>query len=304
MQPGSSLILVMLERAALRERLGNAAYVEAEDIAALPQEVRTRIKTLITTGMQRLGHEEFDQLPNLGLVVTIGAGFEAIDVGALNSRGILLETGGGLNHEDVAEFAVGQLIALCRGLVSADTVVREGRWPPGHLRVPRRSVAGRTVGIVGLGRIGLAIAERLAPFKCRIAWTGPRPKVEIGFDFVPNVHDLARQSDVLMIAAPKNASTLHMIDASVLDALGPEGLIVNVARGGVIDEDALISALRDKRIAGAALDVFAEEPTLPERWANVPNTLLSPHIAGVTTEAMSAVYDLAVQRAVDFLEQS
>jgi lactate dehydrogenase-like 2-hydroxyacid dehydrogenase len=297
------MILLMLERAALRERLGSVPFVEAEDIAALPAEVRGRIRVVLTTGMQRLGGGEFDLLPRLGLVVAIGAGFDGVDVDALAARGIQLATGGGLNHDDVAEFAVGQLIALCRGLVSADAVVREGRWPPGHLRVPRRSVAGRTVGIVGLGRIGLAIAERLAPFKCRIAWTGPRPKDGIGFDYVPDVLELARQSDVLMIAPPLNAETRHLIDAPVLDALGPEGLIVNVARGGVVDEDALVAALHAHRIAGAALDVFAEEPASPQRWANVPNTLLSPHIAGVTTEAMAAVYDLAAERAVAFLRE-
>ncbi len=293
----------MLERAALRERLGCAPFVEAEDIAALPADVRARIRVVITTGMQRLGSDQFDLLPRLGLVVAIGAGFDEVDVAALQARDIRLETGGGLNADDVAEFAVGQLIALCRGLVNGDAVVREGRWPPGHLRVPRRSVAGRSVGIVGLGRIGLAIAQRLVPFKCRIAWTGPRPKADIGFDYVPGALELARQSDVLMIAAPLNDSTRHMIDAPVLDALGTEGLIVNVARGGVVDEDALLAALRSRRIAGAALDVFADEPALPQRWADVPNTLLSPHIAGVTVEAMDAVYDLAVQRAATFLRE-
>lgn len=296
------VILLMLERVALRERLGSAPFVESEDIAALPDVVRAQVRVVVTTGMQRLGREQFDLLPRLGLVVAIGAGFEGVDVDALNARGIRLATGGGLNADDVAEFAVGQLIALCRGLVAADAVVRAGRWPPGHLRVPRRSVAGRRVGIVGLGRIGLAIAERLVPFKCRIAWTGPRPKQGIGFDYVPGVLELARQSDVLMIAAPLNDSTRHMIDAAVLDALGTEGLIVNVARGGVVDENALLAALHARRTAGAALDVFAQEPASPQRWADVPNTLLSPHIAGVTTEAMNAVYDLAIERAVRFLQ--
>ncbi len=298
------MILVMLERAALRERLGSARYVEGDDIAALPADIRGRIRSVITTGMQQLGAEQFDLLPQLGLVVAIGAGFESVDVGALKARGIQLATGGGLNSDDVAEFAVGQLIALCRGLPEANAVVREGRWPPGHLRVARRSVASRSVGIVGLGQIGLAIAERLVPFKCQIAWTGPRPKPDAPFRYVPDILDLARQSDVLMIAAPLNADTQHMIDAAVLDALGPEGLIVNVARGGVVDEDALIAALCTHRIAGAALDVFAQEPTQPKKWADVPNALLSPHIAGVTIEAMNAVYDQAVERAVAFIGDS
>ena len=295
------MILVMLQRAALRERLGSAPYVESDDIATLPADIRGRIRAIITTGMQPLGAEQFDMLPQLGLVVTIGAGFESVDVAALKTRGNQLATGGGLNSDDVAEFAVGQLIALCRGLPEANGVVREGRWPPGHLRVARRSVASRSVGIVGLGQIGLAIADRLVPFKCQIAWTGPRPKPGIGFDYVPSMLELARQSDVLMIAAPLNADTRHMIDAGVLNELGPDGLIVNVARGDVVDEDALIAALRSRRIAGAALDVFAQEPTQPERWADVPNALLSPHIAGVTVEAMNAVYDQAVRRSIAFL---
>jgi lactate dehydrogenase-like 2-hydroxyacid dehydrogenase len=157
------------------------------------------------------------------------------------------------------------------------------------------------VGIVGLGAIGRATAERLVPFGCEIAWTGPRPKPDAPFAYNPGLLDLARWADALIVAAPLSPETKGMIDAEVLAALGPEGILVNVGRGPLVDEDALIDALRGGRLGAAALDVFEQEPTPAERWRDVPNTVLSPHTAGVTHESFIAMTRLAADHAKAFL---
>jgi hydroxypyruvate reductase len=293
-------ILLMVPRQQLRDHLAGQPCIEGSSPLEVAPADRPRVRVLVTNGIQRLGPEELDALPNLGLIVTVGAGFDGVDLPAATARGVTLATGSGVNADDVADHALGLFLAATRRIVKDDAYVRAGRWSPGELRTVR-SVGAMTVGVVGLGHIGKAIAERLVPFRCRIAWTGPRPKPDAGFPYVPDLMQLARDSDALIVAAPLNPETRGLIDAPVLDALGPQGLVVNIARGGVVDEDALIAALKSGRLGAAALDVFAQEPTPPGRWADVPNTILTPHTAGVTYEVMAAVYQLAANRAVAYV---
>lgn len=294
-----NLALLTVLRDPLRQRLAGHPHVEAASIADVAPADRPRIRAVLTNGVQRIGPQEMDLLPNLGLIVTVGAGFDGVDLPAAQARGVGLLTGSGVNADDVADHAVGLVLASTRRIVADDAYVRAGRWAPGELRTVR-SVGAMAVGIVGLGHIGKAIAERLAVFRCRIAWTGPRPKPDAAFPYEPSLVALARASDILVVAAPLSPETRRLIDAEVIDALGPQGLLVNIARGGVVDEDALIAALRSGRLGAAALDVFEQEPTPPARWADVPNVILTPHTAGVTAEVMAAVYDLAARRVTEF----
>jgi len=299
----SDCILLTVLGQPLRDRLVDAPFIEAKTVADVPAPDQSRVRTIISSGVLKISAEDMDALPNLGLIVTIGAGFDGVDMAAAQARGIRIATGSGANAEEVADATVGLFLAAARRIVSNDARVRSGEWAPREIR-PVRSVGAMSVGIVAMGHIGKAIAARLVPFHCQIAWTGPRAKPEVAFPFVPDLLDLARRSDALIVAAPLNPETEGLISAEVIEALGPEGLLVNIARGGVVDEDALIAALKDGRLGGAALDVFVQEPTPPERWRDVPNTVLSPHTAGITYESMGAVLDLAASRAIAFLQEA
>lgn len=186
------------------------------------------------------------------------------------------------------------MLQLVIPVQAGDGVVRRGEWvkgPPGSLR---RSLGGRSVGIVGMGHIGQAVAKRLEPFGCAIAWHGPRPK-PVSWPPISSLSDLAEASDILVVAAMLNDDTHHLIDADIIDKLGQDGLLVNISRGGLVDEDALMSALRSGWLAGAALDVFEEEPTPADKWRDVPNTILTPHIGGHGTAGFENMKKLLLE---------
>ena len=191
----------------------------------------------------------------------------------------------GLNAEDVADHALGLLIASWRNIVVGDRVVREGRWRNDDRMGPRPGLAGRKVGVVGLGAIGEAVARRVEACGMTVAWWGPNAKAA-AWPRAESVLALAADSDILVVACRADASNRGLISQAVIEAVGPRGLIVNVARGSIIDEDALIAALKDGRLGRAALDVFADEPTPVERWEDVPGTVLTPHTAGGTVESI------------------
>lgn len=261
---------------------------------------RDQVEIVVLSGNTVLTAADIASLPGLRLIVVFGAGYDAIDKAAADARGIAIRSGIGANADDVAEFAVMLLLAASRDLIPFDAEVRSGVWAPARILT---SLSARKVGIVGLGHIGRATAARLKPFGCAIAWTGPRPKPEEDLPYVAGLLDLARQSDVLVLTAHLDETSRRMIDREVIDALGSDGLLVNVSRGGLVDEDALIEALRDGRLGGAALDVYEEEPTPAERWAGVPNLVLTPHTASRTHQAFAKLYAKAVQHVRDHLER-
>ena len=209
-----------------------------------------------------------------------------MDVPWGRAHGIEVTHAQGLNAEDVADHAVGLLIASWRNIVTGDAHVREGRWAPDDRLGARPALRGRKVGVVGMGHIGQACATRVEAFGMQIAWWGPNPKPELSWPRADSLLALAEDSDILIVACRADASNRGLISREVIDALGPRGLLVNVSRGSVVDEDALIEALKDKRLGRAALDVFQQEPTPPARWAAVPNIVLSPHSAGGTLESI------------------
>lgn len=232
-----------------------------------------------------------EALPNLKIVAINGVGFDKVDLALARSRGIRVTTTPGTLSDDVADLAVGLIISLLRQIPAADAHVRSGAWPSGE-RPLARKVTGRRFGILGLGHIGGAIAARLSAFG-PVAYTSRQPK-PVPYEYHADAGILAVASDVLVVACSANASTRHLVGAEVLDALGPDGWLVNVSRGSVVDEAALIQALEAGRIAGAALDVFENEPQVPEALRTSPKVVLTPHIASATVETRAAMAALVL----------
>ncbi|WP_293677951.1 2-hydroxyacid dehydrogenase [uncultured Phenylobacterium sp.] len=261
---------------------------------------RARARCLFHVGETRLTPEFLEGLPNLGLIAVVSAGYEGVDVPWCRARGIEVTYAGGVNADDVADHAMGLLLASSRDMHEHDRAIREGRWRMEDRMAPQPSLTGRKLGIVGLGYIGRAIAQRAEPFKLQVAWWGPRPK-ESPWPRAESLLALAQASDILMVACPGGPATEGLVSREVIEAVGPDGIIVNVARGSVIDEDALIAALKDGRLRRAALDVFQTEPTPAERWTDVPHTLLTPHRAGGTTEGVPNMVGLALENIRQFL---
>jgi len=233
-----------------------------------------------------------EALPALKIISINGVGLDKVDVAFARARGIKVATTVGGPTIDTADLAVGLVISLLREIPAADQHVRSGQWPRGE-RPLARKVSGRRFGIVGLGQIGRAVAERLAVFG-PVAYTGPSKK-DAPYAYTPELLTLARESDVLIVTCPANTTTFRMIDAAVLDALGPEGWLVNVARGPIVDEPALIAALEAGRIAGAGLDVFEHEPEVPEALRTHPHTVLVPHMGSATVETRRRMAEMVLE---------
>jgi len=257
----------------------------AYEVVHWPTE-RKDIRAAVTIGHVGLSNEMIDALPDLGCIVCFGVGVDGIDLDHAKARGVAVTHGREINHEDVADVAIGLMIARLRLFTEGERTLREGTWTPPLAVPPQRRLRGRKLGVVGMGAIGEAIAKRAEAFGLEIKWNGPRPKPHIPYAYEPSLKALAEWADVLAVAARGDQTGL--IDAPIIEALGPDGVLINVSRGTVVDEDALIAALKAGRLGGAGLDVFAEEPTPAERWRDAPNTTLTPHLGGGTREALYA----------------
>ncbi|MBO1078372.1 2-hydroxyacid dehydrogenase [Roseomonas haemaphysalidis] len=256
--------------------------VERADAAA------SQARIAVTTGMAGADAATMEALPALKLIASQGVGLDRIDLAAAARRGIAVCHTPDELTEDVADFAIGLMYAAARRIVEADRFVRSGRWS--HERMGLGiGLSGKTLGVVGMGKIGRAVARRAAGLGMAVAWTGPNPKPELPWTFVPELTELAGAADVLVLVAPGGAATRHMVDAAVLAALGPRGILVNVARGSVVDEAALLAALEGRSIAGAGLDVFASEPDLDPRFLPLENVVLAPHYASLTAETRRGI---------------
>jgi lactate dehydrogenase-like 2-hydroxyacid dehydrogenase len=247
---------------------------------------RRDIRAAVTIGHVGLSNAMIDALPELGAIVCFGVGVDGIDLDYAKKRGIAISHGRDINHEDVADVAIGLIIARLRLFTEGARVLREGTWTPPLAVPPQKRLRGRKLGIVGMGAIGSAIAHRAQAFGMEIKWYGPRAKPDVAHAYEPSLKHLAEWCDVLAIAARGDKTTEGIIDAEIIKAVGGDGVIVNISRGSVIDEDALIAALKSGALGGAGLDVFVEEPTPVERWRGVPNTTLTPHLGGATREAL------------------
>ena len=245
------------------------------------------VRAVVTGGHLGISDELLERLSELGIVAIAGVGYERVNLETARARGIRVTNTPDVLTEDVADCAVGLMIATLRRIAAADRYVRDGRWPEKEMELTTK-VWGRRYGIVGLGRIGRAIAKRLEGFGGTIGYTSrdikPSP-----YAFYNSVLELARASDILVLTVAGGPVTRHMVGREILDALGPAGFLINVARGSVVDEAELVAALRDGRLGGAGLDVYAGEPNVPQELLTMPNVTLTPHIGSATVDARTAM---------------
>jgi lactate dehydrogenase-like 2-hydroxyacid dehydrogenase len=258
------------------------------------------IRGIVTRSNQEVAAALVERLPKLEIIATNGVGYDLIPLGLAARRGIVVTNTPDVLNAAVAELCVGALLSLMRRLPQADRHVREGRWSAANFPLTA-SLAGKRVGIAGLGRIGKDIARRLAPFGVELAYHG-RSDQQLAWRFEPDLAALARDADILILAAPGSPGTARMVDARVLDALGPQGYLVNIARGSLVDQDALLDALAQNRIAGAALDVFDNEPDIDARFFGLENVLLLPHIGSATVETRAAMAGLMLDNLRSWFE--
>jgi hydroxypyruvate reductase len=254
----------------------------------------------ITSSRYGVTNEQMDAMPSLKAIVHFGVGYETTDVAYARSRGVAVSNTPDVLTDCVADLAVGGLIDVLRRLSAADRFVRAGAWLDGQFPLATK-VTGRRVGILGLGRIGQAIAHRLAAFDCVLSYHSRHPVPDVPHTYAESPAALAEAVDVLVVATSGGPATAGLVSAEVLAALGPAGYLVNIARGSVIDEPALVAALTGGTIAGAALDVFADEPHVPPALLELDNVVLLPHIASATTETREAMGDLAFRNLRQFL---
>jgi hydroxypyruvate reductase len=253
-----------------------------------------RIRAVAGSGESKVPAELVARLPALEIVSIMGVGYDGVDVAACKARNVLVTHTPDVLNDDVADLALGLALSIARRLPQADRYVREGRWPSGPMPLATK-LSGARLGIVGMGRIGQAIARRALAFGMSIAYTARSAKPDLPYAFHATPAALAAQSDFLVVITPGGAATRKLIDAEVLKALGPKGYLVNVARGSVVDEAALIDALQNGTIAGAALDVFENEPNVPEALRALDNVVLVPHIGSATGATRGAMAALAFE---------
>lgn len=259
------------------------------------------IRVLVTIGTLKTGAPLMDRLPNLALICCFGSGYEGVDVAEARRRGIMVTHSPAANAAAVADLAMALLLAANRHIVEADRFLRDGSWQSRAVRMPVvRGLEGRKLGIYGLGAIGAKIASRAAAFELEIAYHGRAPRPDAPYPFHPTLQSLAQWADVLMIAVRANAGNRHAVNAEVMRALGPEGILVNIARGSVVDEAALIRLLQSGELGSAGLDVFEHEPSVPDALKAIPHVVLTPHIGGGTLQAFAAMQDLVLANIAAF----
>jgi lactate dehydrogenase-like 2-hydroxyacid dehydrogenase len=250
------------------------------------------VRAVVTGGHLGIPNALIDRLPALEIVAINGVGYDKIDLPYARARGLRVTNTPDVLTDDVADLAIGLVIAALRRIPQGDAHIRAARWPGAEMPLARR-VSAQRFGIYGLGRIGRAIARRLEGFGVPIAYAG-RSRHDVPYRYCADLTELAAESDVLILAAAAAPGTIGVVDRRVLDALGPQGVLVNIARGALVDEPALIAALAEGRLGGAALDVFATEPHVPEALRALSNVVMTPHVASATVETRGAMADLVL----------
>ena len=266
---------------------------EAPDQAAFLQGVADRVRGVAVYALHGCAAAVIEALPRLEIIACMGIGVDRIDLACAKARGIHVTNTPDVVTEDTADQALALMLAVERRIAEGDRFVRRGDWLKGELRFGR-ALRRRKLGIVGLGRIGSAIATRAAAFDMEIAYQGPRRKAEVPYRYSTDPVALAEWSEILAVACPGGEATRNLVSRSVIEALGPEGTLVNIARGSVVDEAALVAALQLGRLGGAGLDVYANEPRVPEALLAMDNVVLSPHIGSATHDTRRAMGDLTV----------
>jgi lactate dehydrogenase-like 2-hydroxyacid dehydrogenase len=254
-----------------------------------------RIRAIAMSG----GHARLDEAymrryPKLEIISSFGVGYDNIDAKAAARLGITVTNTPGVLDDEVADTALGLMIMTVRQLPQAERYLRAGQWSTKGAFPLSPSLRGRTVGVLGLGRIGRAIAERVTAFGLDVVYHGRHAQVDVAYRYYPSLIDMAKASDVLIVVAPGGPTTRHIVNAEVLEALGPDGVLINIARGSLVDERALIQALRDKKILGAGLDVFENEPSVPQELIALDNAVLLPHVGSASVKTRRAMAECVV----------
>lgn len=253
-----------------------------------------RIRAVVTGGASGIGADWIEQLPGLGIVAVNGVGTDKVDLELARSRGIQVTTTPGALTEDVADMGMALMLAVLRRIVEGDRFIRDGRWAAGEKLQLGSSLRGRRLGVLGLGQIGRALAARAEVFGMAVRYCD-KFATEARWTRLPDPAALAADSDVLAVCVAASPATRGIVAAAVLDALGPQGVLVNVARGSVVDEDALIVALREGRIAAAGLDVFEDEPQIRPEFLALPTAVLTPHQASATLETRLRMGEIVLE---------
>ncbi|RVU05864.1 2-hydroxyacid dehydrogenase [Novosphingobium umbonatum] len=271
---------------------------EQDDQSAFLQAIGPQIRGIATSTLYgRVDHQLLDHLPALDIIASFGVGYDNVDVGLAVERGITVTNTPGVLDDEVADFTLGLLLATLRQIPQAERHLREGRWLNGAFPLSP-TLRGRKIGIVGLGNIGKAVARRLEGFGVSIAYHGRRTQPDMPYPFYPDLTELARACDVLIVIVPGGDATRHLINRQVLQALGPTGVLINVARGSVVDEQALIAALQAGEILTAGLDVFEQEPQVPQALLDMPQLVLLPHIGSASHHTRQAMGQLVADNLI------
>src|SRR5580704_11737201 len=284
----------MMLRIGERYELMDAAGKPPAEVFAAEQ--LAGVRAMITAGGTPLPGSMMDMLPDLAAIVCYGTGYDGVDLAAAAQRGIAVGHSPAANASAVADLAVTLMLAVTRRLLPADNYVRSGNWSdakPSPLMSPQPGNPGRRVGVYGMGEIGRKIASRVAAFETDVAYFS-RSRHDVPYRYLPSLEALAEWCSVLMIAIRAGTDTHHAVNAGILQKLGKDGCVVNISRGSVIDQAALVTALTDKTIAGAGLDVFEKEPQAPDALTAFPNVVLTPHIGGHTVESHIAMQDCLI----------
>ncbi|MCX7289958.1 2-hydroxyacid dehydrogenase [Janthinobacterium sp.] len=272
----------------------HAWQVLADERHAWLAERAPATRAVVTTGALGLNAADMALLPALEIIAVNGVGLDGLALDEARARGIAITTTPNVLTDDVADVALGLLLASARHIVALDRFVRDGGWERREAIAPASSLRGKTAGIFGFGQIGQAIALRLAAFGVEVRYFQPRAIAGTDVQRAEALLALAQDSDYLFVCAPGTPATRKIVDRTVLDALGPQGTLINIARGALIDEDALIAALQDGHLGAAGLDVFADEPRVPNALRALPNVVLTPHVGSLTVETRHAMGQLVV----------
>lgn len=274
---------------------------DAPDQAAFLRERGGEFTVLITTGTQGADKALIDALPNLQAICSLGVGYDAIDLDAVRARGVMLSNTPDVLNDCVADLAIGLLIDVVRGISASDRHVRRGDWPRVGPTMPSTRVSGKRLGMLGMGRVGQVIARRAIGFNMEIRYHTRTAKSELPWQHEPSLIDLAQWCDFLIVACPGSPETFHLVSAEVLKALGPNGYLVNIARGSVVDEQALVAALESGQLGGAGLDVFENEPEVPAPLLSNERVVVLPHVGSATRETRAAMCELVLKNVESFL---
>ena len=262
------------------------------------------VLAIATGGQRRVDGPLLDRLPNVQIVANFGVGYDSVDVHAASERGVVVTNTPGVLDDEVTDTAMGLLLMTVRELNRAEQYLRAGKWPTdGPYPLTKSTMAGRRVGILGLGRIGEEIARRAEVFGMTVGYHN-RNRKDVPYRYYPTLLEMARDVDTLVVVVPGGAATHHLVDAEVLEALGPDGVLVNVGRGTVVDEAALIEALRTGTIQAAGLDVYENEPNVPQELIDLENTVLLPHVGSASEPTRRAMGRLVVDNLESWFEKA